>query len=183
LSQPSCLGSSVAQPAPSLWQISFPPSISGSRVTPWFLRRPPGAFHQTPLLPIPNCVFTAAETQPCLGFPTSIPRLPTVPQFWWTAPSHIVPSYGPNSCMLLLFVDRLLDAALTLSSFNCSPSHLGGCTSCPRIGPLLAVLRSSSPLRCSSACHINRLPGLHSRSAPIHFISRLTLGFLRPHFL
>ena len=30
----TCLGSSVAQPAPSLWQISFPPSISGSRVTP-----------------------------------------------------------------------------------------------------------------------------------------------------
>ena len=58
-------------------------------------------------------------------------------------------------------------------TFNCSPSHLGGCTSCPRIGPLLAVLRSSSPLRCSSACHINRLPGLHSRSAPLHFISRL----------
>ena len=61
-------------------------------------------------------------------------------------------------------------------TFNCSPSHLGGCTSCPRIGPLLAVLRSSSPLRCSSACHINRLPGLHSRSAPLHFNHACTLG-------
>ena len=49
-------------------QASLSHSIVGH--LPWFLRRPPGAFHQTPLLPIPNCVFTAAETQPCLGFPT-----------------------------------------------------------------------------------------------------------------
>ena len=49
-------------------QASLSHSIVGH--LPWFLRRPPGAFHQTPLLPIPNCVFTAAKTQPCLGFPT-----------------------------------------------------------------------------------------------------------------